>query len=238
MNRSPALWAVVPAKSFRAAKARMAPLLQPGERDRLARAMLADVLDALTASRSLAGVLVVTADEEVAELALVMGADVLREAVESGTNAAIRAAIEALRERASGMIVIPGDLPHLTPEAVEVIARRCSRPRALVLVAASRDGGTNLLAASPPDLIVPRFGEDSFVRHRAAAYMAGIDPQILGLDRLDLDLDTPEDLSAFHALGTGTRTQSFLAGAMAPPTPRARARADRSVAPRLEPSRR
>ena len=54
------IWAVVPVKEFEGAKQRLSSALSPDERRTLATTMLEDVLDAVSAVRELAGVLVVT----------------------------------------------------------------------------------------------------------------------------------------------------------------------------------
>lgn len=210
MTATPSIWAVVPVKSPSAAKQRLAPLLDARERRRLARAMLDDVLEACIGARLLAGIVVVTADPEVAALAEEAGALALREAQERGTNAAIEAGIGAVTAFASGVVVVPADVPHATAASIDSAARLCARAPALVLVPASRDGGTNLLACSPPDLIRPSFGAGSFARHCASAARAGIAPLLPSLGRLDLDLDRPADIEAFLALPATTRTHRVL----------------------------
>jgi 2-phospho-L-lactate guanylyltransferase len=204
------LFAVLPVKSLRAAKTRMASLLSQREREQLARAMFRDVLAAALQARSLAGVMVVTADEEVAAIAAGAGARVLRETREAGTDAAVRTAARVLcAESAAGMMVLPCDVPHVTGALVDELASACARPGSVVLVP-SRDGGTNLLASTPLDLIETSFGPDSFARHCAAAARAGVAPQITTAGGLDLDLDGPEDLGSFLALGSATRSHRLL----------------------------
>ena len=56
------LWGVVPVKPFGVAKRRLAPLLSPEERSRLARAMFEDVLSSIAGAPSLVGLTVVTTD--------------------------------------------------------------------------------------------------------------------------------------------------------------------------------
>ena len=204
------LWAVLPVKSLPIAKQRLAPLLDPSERRRLARTMLEDVLGACSGARSLARIVVVTADDAVAAIAERAGARVLKEARERGTNAAIQAGIGAATAFASGVIVLPADVPHVTAASIDAAARLCVREGALVLVPASRDGGTNLLACTPPDLIETSFGAGSFVRHRERARQAGIEPILPSLGRLDLDLDRPQDIDSFLAMPATTRTHRVL----------------------------
>jgi 2-phospho-L-lactate guanylyltransferase len=57
-----------------------------------------------------------------------------------------------------------------------------------------------------------RFGEDSFFPHLAAAKETGIEPVVLRLPRVALDIDTPGDLATLIAAGpSNTRTFELLA---------------------------
>jgi 2-phospho-L-lactate guanylyltransferase len=210
MITTPQIWAVVPVKSLSMAKQRLAPLLDAGERRRLARAMFEDVLAACVAASRLAGIVVVTADAEVAALATTSGALVVAEAQERGTNAAVEAGIGTLSDVVSGVIVLPADVPHVSPAAIDAAARLCARERALVLVPASGDGGTNLFACTPPHLLRPSFGTGSFARHFALAARAGLEPLLPRLGQLDLDLDRPDDLARFLELRSATRAHRVL----------------------------
>lgn len=210
VERTP-IWAVLPVKSFRTAKARMTPLLGSTERQQLARLMFEDVLTAALQCDGLAGVMVVTADEEVAELASTRRAIVHKETAEAGTNAAVRLAVEALGQSpGSGMIVLPCDVPQVSPAFIGTVVRSCAAAGSLVLVPATRDGGTNLLASSPAGLIETGFGPGSFARHQANAARAGVTAQVSAGGGLHVDLDRPEDLKGFLALGTATLTHCWL----------------------------
>jgi 2-phospho-L-lactate guanylyltransferase len=206
------VWAVVPVKPFRAAKLRLAAMLDAGERAQLARVMLEDVLGAVMASRDrLAGVIVLTADEEAAALARAFDAAVLDETVPAGLNAALAmAAAELAGDPDSIMLVIPGDLPQLSAEAIARMIDLLDAPRSVALLPASGDGGTNLLACRPADVIPPSFGPSSFERHSRAARRAGITPRVLTCAVLGRDIDRPDDLAAFLELNTATRTHALL----------------------------
>jgi 2-phospho-L-lactate guanylyltransferase (CobY/MobA/RfbA family) len=80
-------------------------------------------------------------------------------------------------------------------------------------VAASRDGGTNLLGCSPIDLIAPCFGVNSFAEHASAAKRAGVEPGIFACRSIIHDIDQPRDLSCFrarHQTQTGTRLAQWF----------------------------
>lgn len=207
----PTLWAVLPVKSFQTAKTRLSPLLDATERRQLARLMFEDVLEAALKAERLAGVIVVTADDEVGGTAMRRGAAVLQEAEEAGTNAAVGLAVEALRRvPGSGMIVVPSDVPHVSAAVLDGVAHACATPHTIVLVPATRDGGTNLLASSPADLIETAFGPGSFERHRTNAAHAGVTAHVWVAGGLGLDLDRPDDLKHFLLRESGTVTHRWL----------------------------
>jgi FO synthase len=212
------IWAVVPVKPFAQAKRRLSPVLGESERAQLARAMFEDVLDALSGARRLAGIIVVTRDGEAAALARTRGSIVLEDAVE-GINAALGIAVAHLSaEPRAAMLVVPSDLPQLTPDRIDEIVRDLPDGRA-VAVMSSDDGGTNLLACRPANATAPCFGPDSFNAHRRAAEQAGITPTVIPALALGRDIDSPVDLAAFLAFGTKTRTHALLSQRMPPIAP-------------------
>ena len=205
------VWAVVLVKPLHLAKRRLIPVLQPSERIELAQAMFEDVLDAVTgAGPMLRGLIVVTRDGTVAQLARRAGAVVLQDEESDGMNGALRRATAYVTSApADGMIVIPADLPQLRPQAIATMVELLDRPRAVV-VAESHDGGTNLLCCRPPGIITSAFGDDSCRQHCDAARRAGITPTLLAGFGLEHDIDRPDDLEPFLALGTPTRTHDYL----------------------------
>jgi FO synthase len=203
------IWAVVPVKPFHLAKRRLAPALDNDARAMLARAMFEDVLDALAGARSLAGIIVVTGDAEAAALAHSHGATVLRDEVQ-GINTAIEIAVRHLAvDPAAGMIVVPSDLPQIAPEHIDEVVNCLLGDRSVAPLASS-DGGTNLLACRPTDVIAPCFGPDSFAAHCAAAEQAGVTPIAIQSAELARDIDHLEDIEVFLSFNTETRTQAFL----------------------------
>ena len=96
------IWAVVPVKEFEGAKQRLSSALSPEERRALATIMLEDVLDALSAVRELAGVLVVTVDPVATSLASRYGARIVTEGARDGHTGAVTAAARLLVARGAG----------------------------------------------------------------------------------------------------------------------------------------
>jgi 2-phospho-L-lactate guanylyltransferase len=216
--------ALVPVKRLGWAKSRLATLLTDAQRVALAEAMLLDVLDALSLARGLAAIAVVTGDAAVAGIALRHGAKVIEDPIEDGTNGAVETGLRTLAgEGWAGALVVPGDVPFLCVREVEA-ALTMLRHAPVIIVPASRDGGTNLLGLAPCGAIAPAFGPDSFNRHVAAARAAGMDPVALSLDGAGHDIDVPSDLWAELGGGPAWRTRAWLSrlGFKEPPAPAAR----------------
>ena len=204
--------AAVPVKDLQNAKQRLVRLLTPAERGELARAMLVDVLRALTAAR-LDRVWVVTREPAVAMIGESLGAEPLTEEDNRGHTAAVeRAQAEAVKRGASVFITVPGDVPCVAVEEIRALADAAVGPHAAVF-AASRSGlGTNGVALKPPAAMRLRFGEPSFDNHLAAARALGLAPRVLALPGLALDVDAPDDVAALLERPAATETQRLLSG--------------------------
>lgn len=212
MSNGAGIWAVVPVKRFSAAKSRLAPVLDAGERARLARLMFEDVLEVLLQCQEvLEGTAVVTSDQDAAAWARKRGAAVVFDHGDNGINAAVGLAIERIGGNGDdGIMVVPSDIPQVLPNAIVTAAEAIVSPRTLAIAAAIEDGGTNLLACRPAGAIPLRFGPRSFDRHYRAALQASITVHALRLPELSLDIDRPENLRAFLSLKSKTRTHAFL----------------------------
>ena len=207
------VWAVVPVKEFEGAKQRLSSCLSPEERCALATIMLEDVLDAVSAVLELAGLLVVTVDPVATSLAARYGARVVTEAAREGHIGAVAAAQRLLvREGRAGMMTLPGDIPRLSSAEITATLAAHRVAPAFTIVPAHDDLGSNTIVCSPPDVVPLRFGEDSFHPHLDAARDRGIDPLIVRLPGIGMDIDHPIDLVAFLRLSppVPTRTLAFL----------------------------
>ena len=204
------LVAAVPVKDLINAKQRLVPALAVAERAALAAAMLEDVLTALAAAR-LDRVWVVTREPAVSALARARGAEPLVEDANRGHTAAVaRAQAEAARLGARVFVTIPGDVPCVTADEIRRLVQAAA-PGAPAF-APSRSGlGTNGAALAPPDAMPLTFGEPSFENHLAAARARGLEPRVVSLPGLGLDVDAPDDLDALLAAPGATVSARLVA---------------------------
>ena len=205
------MWAVVPVKDMTGAKQRLSPVLSAGERQGLYRAMLSDVLRALSSAPSLDGIAMITKDAEAELMAAEYGATIIPESENGGQTAAVAHGIaELMAHEVETIVQIPGDVPLVTPAEIEqVIAAHLPAP-AMTIVPARDEQGSNCVICSPPDSVALSFGDNSFFPHLEAARRAGIAPTIVPLAGLGLDIDTAADLEALLARPADTVSHRFL----------------------------
>jgi 2-phospho-L-lactate guanylyltransferase len=204
--------ALVPVKALRYSKSRLRPLLSDGQREALVMAMLEDVLRLLAGVPAIATTAVVTPDADVLAFARQHGAQPIQEpAGTRGLNAALAFASHALSAQgASGLLILPVDVPLATTADIEAILDAAHANPSIVLCP-SRSGGTNALALRPPGTIPFRFGHRSSAAHQREARARGLPLAVLPLPRLAFDIDRPQDLAAVLAQPNGTRSREVLA---------------------------
>jgi 2-phospho-L-lactate/phosphoenolpyruvate guanylyltransferase len=200
--------AILPVKSFGAAKQRLAGTLGAGSRAALAQAMFSDVLASLRRVPGLDAVAVVTADRDAEAAALGRRVRVLADTERAGQSAAAVIGIRhALDEGFGRVLLVPGDTPLLDPAEVDGLLERSP---AVAIVPDRHLAGTNALVLSPPDAMEPSFGPGSLARHRSAAEAARVEYSVERVPTLELDVDTPEDLAELAAALEGRRGQAPL----------------------------
>ncbi len=205
--------ALVPVKRLEQSKSRLLSLLPDEARQALTLAMLADLLEALAATRGLNRIAVTTPDEHVAEHARSFGAEILMRP-EPGLNAALEAGIEALApDSDEPLLIVLGDVAGAEPADLgKLLDAAREDPEPGVWLAPASDGGTAARVSRPAGALPCCFGPESARRHREAAARAGVAFHLVELPSLAIDLDEPEDLEAFLATpGGGARTRALLA---------------------------
>ena len=200
---------VVPIKSYERAKQRLNGLLTEHERIRLATVMTQDVLATVTQLPEY-GLFIISDDDQVLELGRQLGMEAVEDRARQGQSGAVRQGFDAAWARGfAAATTIPGDVPGVTPDELRELCE--SRPEVEVLLAPDREHqGTNGLRLVPPHAIALRFGEDSYRLHEAEAARAHRSFAVKELAGLACDLDRPEDVVAYMALGRETATLRLL----------------------------
>ena len=193
--------AILPVKSFGAAKQRLASALGAGSRQALAQAMFSDVLSSLRRVPGVDAVVVVTADPVAEAAALGERVEVLRDTQMAGQSAAAMIGFGYAQGHGfDRALLVPGDTPLVDPGEVAGLLRRALDNGTATVVVPDRHGeGTNALLLTPPDAIEPAFGPGSCARHVAAARAAGVSCAVETVPTLALDVDTGQDLELLAA---------------------------------------
>jgi 2-phospho-L-lactate guanylyltransferase len=169
-----------------------------GDRERLAAAMLADVVDAIA---PVGPVVVVSAQAPTLPAGAMHVADPRR-----GQGAAVRAALDAAVARGlpAPYLVVNADLPCVTTR--DVLALAGAVPNGGLAYVAAADGTTNALALADERLFEPVYGPGSAGRFAALAPSRALDsPNLMD------DVDTVDDLVRLGPR-LGAHTRRVLSG--------------------------
>jgi 2-phospho-L-lactate guanylyltransferase len=193
-------------------KSRLASVLEPPERARLNEQLLARTLEVVAGWRGdLNRCVVVSPCQRALVTAARLGAATLLEGADSGgLNAAAALGASYARQRdANGVLILPCDLPHLTPDALGALTDAAATTRHMVIAPDSAKTGTNALLICAPERFEFHFGERSFEHHTRLAAERGYAVSICSRPELEFDLDTPEDLADWRR-ATGTPAETAL----------------------------
>lgn len=194
------LWAIVPVKPLRRGKSRLADVLTSEERTDLNRHLLENTIDTLKSIPEIEHVLVVSRDSEALAMARDLGARTVMENRNSDLNIALaRATVVAKTYATRGVMILPVDLPLITPEDIQAMLDKVGEPPVVVVAPDRCYNGTNAMLVCPAGLIEYEYGPGSFERHCERATAVGARLEICELPSLSLDLDNPEDLNLVEA---------------------------------------
>jgi 2-phospho-L-lactate/phosphoenolpyruvate guanylyltransferase len=194
---------VLPMRTVSGGKARLGEVIDAEEREELVLGMLLHTLNVLGDWPVCRRIHLVSPDPVLSAATSAAGVDVtVHRQQGEGLNEGIRLGVSAARiEGAASLLVLPGDLPLLSVEALDELLTAAdagvvaAAGGALVaIVPSDAGGGTNALMLRPPDAIAPAFGQGSFEAHLRAAEAAGVAVQVVTHPLLGFDLDTPDDL--------------------------------------------
>jgi 2-phospho-L-lactate/phosphoenolpyruvate guanylyltransferase len=198
--------AIVPVGALDGAKSRLGGALDAEERRELVDRLLERTVRAALESEGIDETLVVSPDRDALAAAAALGARTILQRSQ-GLNRGLREARDdAMAGGAAAIVVIPVDLPLVSPAALDDLLAPLDvvSERPLVILAPDRHRrGTNGLVLAPPGAIEFGFGGDSRAGHAACAAEARA--RYVEVDGpLSVDLDTPEDLLLLEGLATRT----------------------------------
>jgi 2-phospho-L-lactate guanylyltransferase len=190
------LWAIVPVKPLRRGKSRLAGVLSVDQRTTLNEEMLTHTLEILTAVPEIEQTLVISRDPAALALARNQGARTVREEGAPQLNFALkRATLFAKANFTQRVLIVPMDLPLMTPDDICTLIDRSLGSVPVVVIAPDRHKqGTNALLVNPAGQIEYEFGPGSFQRHCELAQKSGSRLEVCELPNLALDVDYPDDL--------------------------------------------
>jgi 2-phospho-L-lactate/phosphoenolpyruvate guanylyltransferase len=190
------LWAIIPVKPLRRGKSRLSGLLSEDQRTHLNQELLVHTLKTLRSVPELEQILVISRDPAALALAREHGARTVREEGTPQLNLALkRATLFAKTYVTRRVLILPMDLPLMTPDDISTLIYRSQGPEPVIVIAPDRHRqGTNGLLVSPAGQIEYEFGPGSFQRHCELAEKSGARLEICELPNLALDVDYPEDL--------------------------------------------
>ncbi len=186
------MWAVVPFKGSVGAKGRLSDHLSTTERQELVTNMLDDVLHALTNSRLLKGIVIVSRASDAAEFATRYGVELYADRANDLSGAVVEASAQVVDTYgATGTFFVPGDIPLITSDEIDAAIKS---HREVTIIPDRNDIGTNGLLSTPPNAFQYLFDGKSFKPHQIEAIRAGYQPQVLRLSGFSLDIDTIDEL--------------------------------------------
>jgi 2-phospho-L-lactate guanylyltransferase len=205
-------------KPLRLAKSRLADVLTPEERQSFAEAMLRHMLSVLRRVPQITGTLVISRDNHALAIAREYGAKTIQESGAPELNAALMRATSIVRSwRCEAVLVLPADLPLISPEDITSIIAMGNGELESVVIATDRNkDGTNALFVRPPGLIDYAYGPGSFRRHAVGARDAGAVVNIYESDRMLQDIDLPEDIENYYRMVQRGQYEDVLSVFLAP----------------------
>jgi 2-phospho-L-lactate/phosphoenolpyruvate guanylyltransferase len=193
------IWAIIPVKPPLQSKRRLAHLLSPEERADLIGGFLDGMLAELRQVEGLSKLLIVSRDPAVGAIARRHDVVLLEEKRPFGLNSAVtQAAAWAGAQGASGVLILPVDLPFLRATDIQEMLDALPPAPALLLAADSLSQGTNGLLVTPPNNFAFHYGPNSLHKHLQEAQEREMACRVLHCPGLQFDLDTEADWQIYR----------------------------------------
>jgi len=196
---------LIPVKERGRCKTRLARTLVPAARLALVRSMLATVLRAAGAARTVSQVLVISPERDEVPPQV----PVLRDDGRSLNGALSQARTLLCARGCTEVVILPADLPRVTAAEIDALVR-AGRERGFAIAPDAAGAGTNALYLRTSLPLRFRFGSGSERQHLREARRLGLAPAIVRLPGLALDVDTAADLARLAAVRLERPLQTHL----------------------------
>ncbi|MFL2651225.1 MAG: 2-phospho-L-lactate guanylyltransferase [Anaerolineales bacterium] len=201
-------WAIVPVKNLDISKSRLSDVLSVDARRELICSLLLSTLSALNESELIENTIVISNDKSVLQLADNQEVMTVQEDSPYDLNSALhQATLVTLTHGATGLLVLPADLPLLTREDVEKIVYVEDSNRLVRIVPDQHGVGTNALFIRPPGMLRYKFGKDSLSNHKEEAKRVRAELHVYRLSNVEFDIDDPDDLRRLNNVAVNTQQQ-------------------------------
>lgn len=203
---------LIPVNELSRAKGRLAEILGPADRSRLAIATVHTVVNAVRAAAC--EPVVLTRDPAVKAELGPLAAILAEDPAVQGLNAQLESAIARLGSAGplDELAILHADLPLASEAGIRALLAS-ALPAPSVALVESPDGGTNAMLLHPPGRFPLAYGPGSFALHVQAARAVGMAVARVEVPALALDLDTPGDIARLMATegGPGSAAGRVLA---------------------------
>ncbi|MCI0579069.1 MAG: 2-phospho-L-lactate guanylyltransferase [Chloroflexi bacterium] len=211
-------------KPLRDSKSRLSHILSTDERAELTATLLARTLKVLGEVKAVHRTLVVSRDPAALKIARAHKALTFGETEKQDLNTALtRATHVAAAQQANCVLILPSDLPFLTPADVEMMVTAAVpemmrsngngyyyNERAVSICTDHNQEGTNALLLCPPTGFNFQYGPGSFKHHLEEAARLGMSRRIVHAPGIKFDLDTQKDWATYLAIQPEAAVSSAL----------------------------
>ena len=195
--------ALIAIKERSRCKTRLADVLPPPARMELVRAMLSAVLHAARNAQTVHSVLVISPERDTLPADIAVLAD-----TGESLNSALMQAHRMVREfGCHEIVVLPADLPAITPGEIDELVH-AGRAGGFAIAPDAAGVGTNALYLASAAPFQFQFGPDSQSLHLREARRLGLNPRVVRLPGLELDVDMPADLERMEGQPWLTRLRA------------------------------
>jgi 2-phospho-L-lactate guanylyltransferase len=213
------IWLIIPVKSLKESKSRLANVLTEDQRKELTWLLLLQLIEVSRQVSRIQRILIVTPDPEVESLVSPHDTITLLESGKQGLNEALAESRDYAAADADCILILPCDLPFISRLDIEMllapladldsksISGSSEQNRPMMVICPDEHGdGTNALLLCKPKDFTFNFGPDSFKKHLEEASLRGLKINMVKPDGVKFDLDSEED---WHEFVKRTSSVSF-----------------------------